>query len=117
MDERIALIVDCLRGELSMSELCRKYEISRKTGYKWVGRFRNGGKGELADQSRAPLTHPNAIADEIAALLVEARKRHPTWGPRKLLFEIKRKYPQLELPASSTAGEILKRQGLIRARR
>jgi transposase InsO family protein len=117
MDERVTFIVECLRGELSMSELCRKYEISRKTGYKWVGRFGEGGKPSLADQSRARLTHPNAIAEEIVALLVDARKRHPTWGPRKLLFELERKYPRLRLPASSTAGTILKRQGLIRPRR
>lgn len=117
MDERVAFIVESLRGELSMSELCRKYEISRKTGYKWVERFEEGGKPSLVDQSRACLTHPNAIAEAIVTLVVEARKRRPTWGPRKLLYELERRYPRLKLPSSSTVGEILKRQGLIGPRR
>ena len=95
MDERVAFIVESLRGELSMSELCRKYEISRKTGYKWVERFEEGGKPSLADQSRACLTHPNAIREEIVRLVVDARKRHPTWGPFKLLHELEQRYPRL----------------------
>jgi transposase InsO family protein len=49
--------------------------------------------------------------------VVDARKRHPTWGPRKLLFELERRYPRLRLPASSTVGQILKRQGLVLRRR
>ena len=117
MDERAEFIVDCLRGELSMTELCRKYGISRKTGYKWHARFVDGGRPGLADRSRACGSHPNAIEEPIVALLVDARKRHPTWGPRKLLFELGVKYPRLSLPASSTAGAILKRQGLILPRR
>lgn len=117
MDERAEFIVDCLRGELSMTELCRKYGISRKTGYKWHARFVDGGRPGLADRSRACSSHPNAIEEPIVALLVDARKRHPTWGPRKLLFELGVKYPRLSLPASSTAGAILKRQGPILPRR
>ena len=50
MDERVEFIVECLRGELSMSELCRKYEISRKTGYKWVERFHEGRTGSPAPE-------------------------------------------------------------------
>jgi transposase InsO family protein len=117
MDERAEFIVDCLRGELSMTELCRKYGISRKTGYKWHARFVDGGRPGLADRSRACSRHPNAVEEQIVSLLVDARKRHPTWGPRKLLFELGVKYPRLSLPASSTAGAILKRQGLILPRR
>lgn len=116
MDERIQFIADCLRGELSMSGLCRKYEISRKTGYKWVERFNDGGRPSLRDHSRAR-RHQHRIAEAIVLLLVDARKRHPTWGPRKLLFELERRYPRLVLPASSTVGAILKRQGLISVRR
>lgn len=117
MNERVAFIVESLRGELSMSELCRKYEISRKTGYKWVERFREGGNPNLANQSRVCLTHPNATAEEVVVLVVDARKRHPTWGPRKLLFELERRYPRLRWPSSSTVGAILKRQGMIGPRR
>jgi transposase InsO family protein len=116
MDERVQFIAECLRGELSMSELCRKYEISRKTGYKWVERFHAGGRRGLGDRSRARWTQQRTAA-EVVMVLVDARKRHPTWGPRKLLVELARRYPRLRLPASSTVGAILKDQGLIRPRR
>ena len=117
MDERTEFIVECLRGELSMTELCRKYEISRKTGYKWHARFFDEGQPGLGDRSRACSTHPNAIGDDIVTLLVDERKRYPTWGPRKLLVALANKYPRLSLPSSSTASVILKRQGLIQPRR
>ena len=116
MDERAQFILECLRDELSMSALCRKYEISRKTGYKWVERFQAGGRPSLRDRSRAR-RHQTRIAEAVVLLLVDARKRYPTWGPRKLLFELERRYPRLRLPASSTLGEILRRQGLVRPRR
>lgn len=120
MEERTQFIVDCLRSELTMSELCRKYEISRKTGYKWWGRFEADGRANLVDRSRAPAWHPNATPDALVAILVEARKQHPTWGPRKLVAWLAIKSPRLRLPAPSTIGAILKRQGLAhphRARR
>lgn len=116
MDERVEFIVECRRDELSMTELCRKYGISRKTGYKWLDRFDEGDWSSLQDRSRARLTQ-NRIGEEVVARIVEARKQLPTWGPRKLLDRLERKHPGLVLPASSTVGEILKRHGLIRPRR
>jgi transposase InsO family protein len=117
MDDRTQFIVEALRGELPMSALCRKYAVSRKTGYKWWTRFATGGRGELADRSHAALGHPNATPAATVILVVDARKAHPTWGPRKLRAWLTLKYPRLALPAPSTLGIILKRQGLARPRR
>jgi transposase-like protein len=117
MEERARFIVECLRGELSMTALCRQYSISRKTGYKWWDRFEAEGRGQLADRTRACRSHPNATPPEVVTILVDARKRHPTWGPRKLIAWLAARYPRLRLPASSTAGDILKRHGLARPRR
>lgn len=117
MDGRAQFIVECLRGELTMSELCRKYEVSRKTGYKWWTRFEAGGRGQLADRSHAARAHPNATPDVTVMLVLEARKTHPTWGPRKLRAWLAMKYPRLVLPAPSTLGLLLKRHGLARPRR
>jgi transposase InsO family protein len=116
MDERVQFVAECLCRNRSMSELCRKFGISRKTGYKWVERFEAGGRPSLRDRGRAR-HHQDRIAEAVVLLVVAARKRHPTWGPRKLLYELARDYPRLVLPASSTVGEILKRQGLSRRRR
>lgn len=117
MDERVSFIVESLRGELTMSALCEKYVVSRKTGYKWLTRFREEGKQALRDRSRACLHHPNATSEELAVLLIDARKSHPTWGARKLVAWLEMKYPRVHLPSPSTVGEILKRYGLTRRRR
>jgi transposase InsO family protein len=117
MEERARFIIECLRAELSMTALCRQYGLSRKTAYKWWGRFEAEGRVQLADRSRACLSHPNATPAEVVTILVEARKRHPTWGPRKLIAWLEAKYPRLRLPAPSTAGDILQRQGMVHPRR
>lgn len=117
MDERTSFIVECLRGELSMSELCRRYEISRKTGYKWWRRFVADREAGLVERSRANQTHPNATTAAVAAIVVETRKAHPTWGPRKIHAHLQTRFPRLVLPAPSTVGAILTRVGLTRLRR
>jgi putative transposase len=117
MDQRIQFIADCLKQEVSMAELCRHYGISRKTGYKWLGRYEAGGPGALEECSRAPLTHPLAITSEMAEALLAARGEHPTWGPRKLLAWLGRRRPAQLWPAPSTVGDLLRRNGLVALRR
>ena len=117
MTERTQFIVECVRGELSMTELCRKYEISRKTGYKWWERFQAGGREALGDHRRASATHPNATPEAVERLLVELRKTHPTWGPRKLCAWLSLHRPRVPRPSPSTVGAILARAGLVRRRR
>jgi len=93
------------------------YGISRKTGYKWLERFKQGGRPAMVDQSRVAYHHPHAVSEEVVQLLTNLRRERPNWGPRKLLAILKRKHPSLALPAASTASEILRRLGLSRRRR
>jgi putative transposase len=109
LDERVRFSVEHDLDELSMAELCRKYGISRKTGYKWVARSHVDGLTNLGDLSRAPHTHPNELATELEEAIVASRRRHPTWGPRKLRVLLKGHH---SLPAASTIGEVLHRRGL-----
>ena len=100
------------QNTLSMSELCRRFGVSRKTGYKWVGRFSEGGLPALADQSRRPRSSPRQTPSEIEDLVVELRHKHPRWGGRKL----RRRLLDLnytDVPAASTITEILRRHGLL----
>ena len=112
-DQRMAFVLACRQtpGE-SMAELCRQFGISRKTGYKWEERYLSLGPEGLCDRSRAPHFHPNAVEQELHERIVELRLERPTWGPRKLLAYLGRRDPQLPWPSASTAGEILKREGL-----
>ena len=117
MSERSRFATDCLSTEWSMTELCEHYGISRKTGYKWLARFLEDGRNGLTDRSRAPLSCPHKTPDHIVELLIEARHRHPTWGPKKLLALLSKKHPDYPWPAQSTTADILSRNGLIKSRR
>ena len=114
MKERLAFIAELERDERTMSELCRVFNVSRKTGYKWVARHQQEGVAALADRSRAPHHHPNALDAEVARELLDLRRRHPDWGPVKLLDWRVTRLPECKLPAPSTVAELLKRHGLIK---
>jgi len=117
MDERLRFIADCLKGELPMSALCEAYGISRKTGYKWLDRYRADPERGLLDHSRAPHHCSWRMAEGLAGRIVALRRRRPHWGPRKLLAVLERADPQASWPAASTVGDLLRREGLSQPRR
>ena len=115
--EQRVFIGQWLRGEEPVSELCRRFGISRKTAYKRINRFKEWGYDGLGDRSSAPHSHPNATSPEVVNRLIEAKRSHPTWGPRKLVAWLRTEVPGVAWPAASTAGEILGRAGLVKRRR
>ncbi len=117
MNERLKFIADVQRELYSFTELCEHYGISRKTGYKWVDRYSREGVDGLKDRPRTPLHCPHRMAEEIAVAIIEAKKQHPTWGPKKLLPWIRRRKAHLDLPSVSAAGNLLAREGLVLKRR
>jgi transposase InsO family protein len=117
LDERNEFITTWLRREESLVELCRRFGISRKTGYKWIERFDENGRAGLENLSRAPRHSPQAIGRPVAAAIVAAREKYPNWGARKLRLWLQRQQPGTNWPAASSIGELLKREGLIQARK
>ncbi len=117
MTERMEFLMTLDRGLYSMAELCERFGVSRKTGYKWLSRWADEGIEGVRDRSRRPHSSPTRTAPELEELVVEMRKAHTDWGPRKLLRVLARRYPDLTLPARSTVAAILKRRGLIEPRR
>jgi transposase InsO family protein len=111
MDQKMQFILECRDGFFSFSELCSQFGISRKTGYKWLDRYHEEGPPGLTDRSRRPHSFGRATDSEIVDAIVGARLKHPTWGPKKLLAILSSRFP--DLPAISTASDILKRNGLI----
>ena len=85
MRERVGFIALVEQSELTLAEVCERYEISRKTGYKWLARYEESGPGGLVERSRRPHHSPNATPRRVAEALEELRRRHPTWGAGKLL--------------------------------
>src|ERR1700737_4517418 len=111
-EERFRFIEEWRTEEWSVAELCRRYGVSRKTGYKWMGRYEEGGIEALQDRSRAPQHHPNQVLEEVEDAIVEARGAHPHWGPIKLRAWLDRTAPEIQWPAASTIGDILRCEGL-----
>src|SRR5258706_15985584 len=85
MNERVKFIARYLQQDEPFNVLCERAGVSRKTGYKWVERYEGGGVVALIDRSRAPLSHPHAVSAATRDAIVALRRRHPRWGPRKLL--------------------------------
>ncbi len=117
MDERAKLFFELEHGVQTVVELCRKYEISRKTLYKWLARYQAGGVSGLVDRSRAPHHRRHAISEEMVELFVAERKRRPSWGPKKLLHVLSIRHPEISMPARSTVAALLAKRGLVAARR
>jgi putative transposase len=85
MDQTTQFIADDLRNHLSVTELCELYGVSRKTGYKWIDCYLTHGPQGLDERSRRPSTSPRHTPDHVVAEILEARRRHPSWGAKKLL--------------------------------
>src|SRR5579864_8151748 len=117
MDERMSFLVQVNESDESFSALCRRYEISRKTGYKWIARYEQEGPPGLQDRRPLAVSHPDRVADDLVDIIVATRKEHPYWGPKKLLAWLKEHRPEHGWPAASTIGDKLHDHGLIRPRR
>ena len=115
MKERHQFIAQYDSGLYSLSELAARFGISRKTAYKWLARYHKQGLEGLLDHSRAPLSCPHRTPENVVDAIRAAREQHPSWGPRKLRPWLERHYPDLAslLPAPSTIGDILQREGLL----
>jgi transposase InsO family protein len=113
MDEKIRFVVGYEQDQLSMRELCARFEISRETGYVWLRRYRQYGLKGLVELNRAPRHHPNQTGAAVEAAVLELRQAHMRWGPRKLKRILERDQPGRAWPAASTMGEIVKRAGLL----
>ncbi len=116
-DERVNFVREVEAGDESIADLCRVYGVSRKTGYKWWARYEQEGVAGLADRSRAPRSHPNAVGADDEAAILALRAQRSSWGERKLHAFLERERPEQAWPSPSTIGAILKRHGLTYARR
>jgi putative transposase len=117
VDERMRFVMAIEAQEEPMAAACRRFGVSRKTGYKWLERYREAGIEGLVERSRAPLHHPQAMAEEIAECCLDARRAYPTWGPVKVRAWLERRAPEMPWPAASTIGTLLDRAGLTVKRR
>jgi putative transposase len=117
MDERARFVLAVEAGEEPMAAACRRFGISRQCGYEVLARWRAEGAAGLADRSRAPLSHPQAVAAERREACLAVRRAHPTWGPVKVRAWLERREPATRWPAASTIGTLFDHEGLTVKRR
>ncbi len=117
MEEKLRFVFEYEWREPTMTELCQRYEITRETGYVWLRRYREYGVAGLVERSRAAYRHGNQTRAEIEQMVLELRQAHMRWGPRKLKRILERDEPGRTWPAASTIGALLKREGLVVARK
>jgi transposase InsO family protein len=115
MDERVKFIAAVNDFDGSFRALCRQFGIAPRTGYKWVARYEEFGPAGLEDRAPIPRRFPHATHPDVLARVIDLRKEHPSWGPKKLRAVLLAS--GVDVPHPSTIGELLKRHGLIRPRR
>ena len=97
-----------------MSDVCRSFGISRKTGYKIFNRYKDDGLEALTDRSRRPVRYANQLPEPVEAMIVSAKKNKPHWGARKIReLLVRRLSGDVRIPAKSTVHAVLDRHGLV----
>ncbi len=118
MDMKVLFIADYLQGAPSFSALCEAYEISRKTGYKWVERFEKAGPAGLEERSRRRLTQDWVVPLAVREAIIELRGKGQTEpGPKKIQAALQERFPDQAPPSKTTIYNILKKAELIKPRR
>jgi len=116
-EERLRFVARLLEGE-GMSEVCREFGISRKTGYKIFNRYKEEGLDALCDRSRRPVRYANQLPDQVERLIVDLKRDKPHWGARKIReLLLRRLAGDVRLPAKSTVHATLDRHGLVKRAR
>jgi transposase InsO family protein len=112
MSQRKAFVEEASKPDRNMSQLCREYQISRKTGYKWLRRYEGEGEQGLEDRSRRPKHSPRKTTRDVETAVLNLRKEHPAWGGRKLNARLKHLGHEI-VPGPSTITAILQRHDCI----
>ncbi len=114
MEERLRFVARLLDGD-GMSDVCRCFGISRKTGYKIYNRYKEHGLEALCDRSRRPVRYANQLPEQIEQMILRLKKDKPHWGARKIReLLVRRLAGDLRIPAKSTVHAVLDRHGLVK---
>ena len=112
VDQRLQFLSSYQKEELSLSDLCREFGVSRPTGYRWINRYKEAGPEGLLDLSCKPHGCSHATSEATEKAILALRSKQPSWGARKLKARLEKLQPRMSWPVASTFGNILKRAGL-----
>ena len=107
----------CSSCRATNSDLCREFGVSRQTGYRWINRYKEVGPEGLLNRSSKPNGCSHATTEAIENEIFALRSKHPSWGARKLKARLEMLDPEVNWPAASTFGNILRRADLTSPKR
>jgi transposase InsO family protein len=115
MSLRKEFVMLAMAGGINFSDLCKRFNISRKTGYKWMDRYKNRGVDALADRSKRPHNTPTKTPQHIEEEVLKIRDKYEVWGGRKIHYKLKERtdLQKEAIPAASTITDILRRNGKL----
>ena len=117
VEQKLKFALKAFKSDENFTELCRKFGISTKTGYKWRKRFEENGAAGLEDKPSSAKTIRNKTPMEIQNRLLRIKRKHLTWGAKKIQTIYKRKYPKAYVPHRSTIDDIFEREGYTKKKR
>jgi transposase InsO family protein len=117
MTERERFVILARTGRFTITELCDDFGISRKTGHKYLDRYQKEGRSGLADHSRRPKTSPHCTEEGVKQLILSERRKHPTWGAKKIHNLLLTVHGIENRPHVNTVGNILRSHGLTQKRK
>jgi transposase InsO family protein len=116
-EQRWGFVQLAMRAKICLAELCRRSGISRKTAYKWIARFKEGGRRGLHDQERSANRVHNRPKKKWFDRIRRCKRQHPGWGGPKIHWLLRRRFGRIGLPSATAMGRWLKSWGLTRRRR
>lgn len=116
-EQRHEFIQQVRLGDKTITDLCQEFQVSRKTGYKWIHRYEKYGIDGLKDRSRQPHSQPGKTNEEQERKILEVKHDHKNWGPKKILACLEMRYPSADWPSDTTIGNILSKNGLVEPRK
>lgn len=117
MDQRTDFVHRALTETIPFSELCKEYNISRKTGYKWKQRFLENGYNGLFNQSTKPHSNSAQLSEDTVIRIMKIKLAHPSWGARKIKSIFQKSYPLIDVPSESSIKRIFDKAGLVKKKR
>ncbi|MFG2019535.1 helix-turn-helix domain-containing protein, partial [Actinomadura geliboluensis] len=112
VEQRYQAVLQVLSGA-SVTEVAGRFGVSRQAVHRWLGRYRDEGLAGLSDRSSRPVSSPSRTPAEVEALICELRRNHPSWGARRLVWELSRRGCPEPVPSRATVHRVLVRHGLV----
>lgn len=118
IEERLKFVLEAQsrNKKITFIELCENYNITPKTGYKWINRYHENGKAGLQDLPTTPINQPTKISENVKQSIIWIRQEYSCWGPKKIRAELKNSFSHLPLPSEGSIGNVLKECGLSKSR-